>query len=684
MIYTENNYVWLSDDCRKEVEIYVGGKSYTYAQGSLKLSEGLNSSSVLDFGNVEGSSFSFKIMDYENNISNITNSKVEVYVVGTLNGVSSRVKVGTYIAKDVTREKDTSISVVAYDYMSKFDVDVANWWNNLSYPITIRNMIISLCNYLGVSYNMPTSFLNDSYTIPKLPSQASELSARDVLGYFNNVTCSFWRVNRNGALTRYSLENKAIYPSDDLYPSNDLYPSGRVNLEASLSLFEDIQVSEYTSPIVNKVVVRKDNEDVGVIVGTGTNAYTITDNPLWYTDSDSRIRPYVQNFYEQINSISFNPTSLTMKYLPFLEIGDRVGVTTRKGNRAEFYLFTRDVSNFPYGTESIESVSEASLEVHESVNKSLQSLRGITHKITNTVDELTSEIFDEENGLVSRISQTESDIELKVSKDDIISSINLSTEGVKISGDKINIEGSAVFTSLQDNIDEVSGDLDDLTKGLKKGTTVIDGDCISTGTISAEFLDLSGALVVGGSASRPANDGIISCTDSIYTQGGIYVSGEEDHGYGIYVNGSNIVCNTDGCEFRSISTNHIDDRTSGSHDIGGDNPFRSVSAYSFDNASDRRLKTDIKALPSPCEWVYDLKLYSFHYLTDLTTDKISVMANDYVTSDFANYLIRQNDKGYYSIDQSNLIMSMLSVVQEQRKEIEELKERIEILERGVV
>lgn len=72
------------------------------------------------------------------------------------------------------------------------------------------------------------------------------------------------------------------------------------------------------------------------------------------------------------------------------------------------------------------------------------------------------------------IEQTNKKIELKVSKDGIISSINQTAETIKIDADKINLSGYVTLENLKGN-----------------GTTVIDGSNIKTGIISADRLDIN-------------------------------------------------------------------------------------------------------------------------------------------------------------------------------------------------
>ena len=94
------------------------------------------------------------------------------------------------------------------------------------------------------------------------------------------------------------------------------------------------------------------------------------------------------------------------------------------------------------------------------------------------LNEIVTEINDVENGLSSKIEQTAEKIETKVSKGEIVSSINQSAEAIKIESSKIDLTGYVTISSL-------SGD----------GTTNINGANITTGVIksidSSIWLDLN-------------------------------------------------------------------------------------------------------------------------------------------------------------------------------------------------
>ena len=88
--------------------------------------------------------------------------------------------------------------------------------------------------------------------------------------------------------------------------------------------------------------------------------------------------------------------------------------------------------------------------------------------ITNTVQGL--------DGSISSIEQKVDSIKIDVTTKDGVSTIELTGTGITASSAKIDLSGFVTFT------------------GLSGGTTTIDGACIKTGTISAERINLTGAI----------------------------------------------------------------------------------------------------------------------------------------------------------------------------------------------
>lgn len=103
-------------------------------------------------------------------------------------------------------------------------------------------------------------------------------------------------------------------------------------------------VSEYQVAKIDKLQVAASEKDIGVIVGTGTNAYQIIDCPMLYGYTDAQIRPYAQVIYNRLNSFAaFTPVELDAKGDWSLEVGDMIKLVTDDGTYT-FPIYRMDLT----------------------------------------------------------------------------------------------------------------------------------------------------------------------------------------------------------------------------------------------------------------------------------------------------------------------------------------------------
>ena len=130
----------------------------------------------------------------------------------------------------------------------------------------------------------------------------------------------------------------------------------------------------------------------------------------------------------------------------------------------------------------------ASIDVKlDSITSTVQGQSGQISSIQQTVRSITQQITGI-NGDISSIEQYVDSITLSVSNGDTSSTIQLKAGGTTISSQNITMDGLVTFT------------------GLANGTTTIDGECIKTGTISANRLDLTGSITFSDLSSSVKND----------------------------------------------------------------------------------------------------------------------------------------------------------------------------------
>jgi phage minor structural protein len=135
----------------------------------------------------------------------------------------------------------------------------------------------------------------------------------------------------------------------------------------------------------------------------------------------------------------------------------------------------------------------------DSLQTRMTNAEGSISTLTQTTDSLTSQISGkaDQSWVSSQISQLSDDINLRVSKDDIINQINLSTEGILIDGSKVHISGQTTFDAGYDP-----------TK-IGKGNNYIRNSDFALGTqnwnISSGFTDVS-VRSMTGAVTRPNDD----------------------------------------------------------------------------------------------------------------------------------------------------------------------------------
>lgn len=123
----------------------------------------------------------------------------------------------------------------------------------------------------------------------------------------------------------------------------------------------------------------------------------------------------------------------------------------------------------------------------DSITSTVQGQGGQISSIQQTVSSITQQITGI-NGDISSIEQYVDSITLSVFNGSTSSTISLKAGSTTIASQTIEMNGLVTFT------------------GLSNGTTTINGACIKTGTISANRLDLTGAITFSDLSTSVQND----------------------------------------------------------------------------------------------------------------------------------------------------------------------------------
>lgn len=403
-------------------------------QEQFELTESICSESELTFGSCEAAVLKFTV-------SNIfLPMKDKMITVKTVidNNTANPFQIGRYkVYSDTPTADRTKRDIVAYDRLyDVINADVAEWYNALlpekDSTTTMKAFRDSFFGYFGIE-QADAQLVNDDMKVEKTV-EPEELSGATVLNCICEINGCFGHIGRDSKFHYIYLEQEiqGLYPRNNLYPADDLYPREPKSTRISKSLYISAQYEDFLVKTIDKLQIRKEEDDIGVIVGSGTNAYVIQDNFLVYGKGSEELTGIANNIYGKIRGIIYRPFSADCKGNPCIEVGDAVRLPTRY-EIIESYVLKRTLKGIQALRDEYEATGEEyrSTQVN-SVHKSIIQLKGKTNVLTRTIEETNSKITDVESGLSSEIKQTATDIraEVKNTADGLSSSIEQTAESI--------------------------------------------------------------------------------------------------------------------------------------------------------------------------------------------------------------------------------------------------------------
>ncbi len=229
-----------------------------------------------------------------------------------------------------------SRSLTAYDDLYRCaDINVADWYNSITYPVDIGVFLKSLLDYVGISYTGALEirqFFNVRKTL-----DTNSLPFSMVIKAICQIIGGFGIINPNGEFNIVYFSNKgSVY-----------------ELEA-MSGFE---LEQYSVKAIDKVVVRSEETDVGGQYGDGNNAYIIQGNFLCFGMTADEIGAVANNLYMNVAGFSWRPCCFGPAISnPLIGCdGLRYHVTTSQGDSFETYIFNSYISGVQLFNQELES-----------------------------------------------------------------------------------------------------------------------------------------------------------------------------------------------------------------------------------------------------------------------------------------------------------------------------------------
>lgn len=364
-------------------------------QESFELTESLCSESELTFGACEAAVVKFTI---SNVFTSLKDKWITVKMV--LNGNSANPFIfGHYkVVSDKPTADRTKREIEAYDVLyDVINADVVGWYNeilpNTKTYVTLKQFRDSFFSHFGIAQKDIT-LANDNMTTSR-GVDADELSGSQVLNAICEINGCLGRIGRTGQFEFTYLESASpIIISKNHYISAD---------------YQDYMVSK-----IDKLQIRQDENDIGSIVGTGSNTYVIENNFLVYGKDAAQLKAIATNVFNRIKGITYRPAEISSAGNPCIEIGDAIKLSTKYAELTT-YVLERSLKGIQALTDSFTAQGEQlrTTQINSS-NKSITQLKGRVNRLTRNVDQNKAEILNVEKGLKNEITQTASELDIKI------------------------------------------------------------------------------------------------------------------------------------------------------------------------------------------------------------------------------------------------------------------------------
>lgn len=353
-----------------DVVLNIAGTTYTnkdFTSGSLKIKESLCSKDTLDLTSVEASSLKVTIANEDGNVKGLVGKRVTAK--------QDELDLGVYTITNAKLSTDYTTDIECYDDLKKFvDTDVSDWWNTqLVFPLSLKDLLIKLCDRVGVLTELPNAWPNSDMQVTKT-AYFQNLKASELLGYIQEASGTFFRMSRSGRL-------KAINPNKT--PTEIPYTR----------LFNDATISDTVTPAIEKLAIKSNEKDLGVSSGKADgNTYLILANPLLFGLSTAQMKSISDKLFPAYKWQAYTPCKASYKSLPYLEVGDWVKVTTFKGIVATFPIFSRELSDINLIADTVETKGKKEQKKTVSSAKQIQVLSWNVHEMENTLETFKSKI----------------------------------------------------------------------------------------------------------------------------------------------------------------------------------------------------------------------------------------------------------------------------------------------------
>lgn len=290
-------------------------------------------------------------LTYED-LKQYTYEELKQFTYGQLrDDIWEHVPLGIFNIDDVNKQRN-SIKLKAIDNMINLDKPYS--LSNLGYPATLLQIYVDICNVADVQIGT-ASFPNMNHIVQERPE--GDYTLRDVLGYVAELSGTFARMSRTGALELKWYEPTGI----------ELGPANRFNFKPR---DDEIRITGVIATVDNKTY----------IAGTDEYVIDLTENPLLQGDYET-VLPAV---YNNVKDTVFTPFASGWQGNPAIQAGDMITQIDRDGK-----IYDTLVTSTTYKYRGRSSLSAKGLPV------AAKGYKGTTNrKIASIIRKVEKEVGD--------------------------------------------------------------------------------------------------------------------------------------------------------------------------------------------------------------------------------------------------------------------------------------------------
>ena len=458
----------------------------TNLYGGVSYNRDINPDNDFMYGCVASGSIEFTIDNSDNKAENLINKQFTWQC--QMNGDTAYKTMGKFTVANIKKNKNKA-TLTAYDNVYALEASADLWLASLTFPKTLKELTNSMTVKTGITIRLPEDSFS-SFTVNQ-NFITNNVSYRQILSFIGQLTNRFFVATTTGAIEgqRYTANATVI--------DNSKYIS--------------LTVDENAIDPIDKLQIQSTHDDIGYVVGTGTNTYIITENPLVFSANKATATTTLATILlDGLKTITYTP----MKFSTFNDCGVDVGdILTINGKTCYVMKKTVKASGCEFECVGNKRRETQKTEQHSAIT----ALNNKTNELVRTVDETKSTITsiqgsitnieDEQGNITSQMATiTTEQSEIKQTAQGLTSTVssiqtslqNLDGEVETLSSTVSTVQQTATgltstVTQQGETISEIRQDLDKIdisgyvtfTDLKTSGSTTINGSNITTGYISA-------------------------------------------------------------------------------------------------------------------------------------------------------------------------------------------------------